>query len=60
MKQWVEEEQREVEAGLHGEGVRTKVAEGVVYKKMEFVAANRDVLGVLQSVAQQVALFFVS
>ena len=33
---------------------KLKKGEGLKYKKMEFVEANRDVLGVLQNVATQV------
>lgn len=52
VKEWVAAEVLEVKEGKHGE--MGKVAEGLVYKKMEFVEANRDILGVLKSVAQQV------
>lgn len=37
-------------------GKPLKPNEGLVYKKMQFVAANRDVLGVLQAVGEQVVL----
>jgi delta8-fatty-acid desaturase len=59
VKGWVEAEQlaypqyQATFKGMGGEG-KGKIAEGLIYKKMEFVEANRDVLGVLQSVAQQV------
>lgn len=56
VRAWVEEEQALVasQGSKFGAMVERKEAEGLVYKKMEFVEANRDVLGVLQSVAQQV------
>lgn len=59
VKEWVESERVEFERyqtllkGM-GQDEGGKRAEGLIYKKMEFVEANRDVLGVLQSVAQQV------
>lgn len=37
-------------------GEKLKPNEGLVYKKMEFVEANRSVLGVLKNVAQQASL----
>lgn len=52
VEEWVIEEQALVKDGWKGE--KLKEGEGLVYKKMRFVEANRDVLGVLQSVAQQV------
>ncbi|KAI5478641.1 delta8-fatty-acid desaturase [Pseudohyphozyma bogoriensis] len=53
VEKWVKEEQALVVDGVW-EGHRLKENEGLVFKKMEFVEANRDVLGVLESVAQQV------
>lgn len=55
VEKWVLEEQELVQDGIF-EGEKLKKGEGLVYKKMEFVEANRDVLGVLKSVAQQVHL----
>ena len=50
LKTWVEEEQ----ALVREREWKLKEGEGLLYKKMEFVEANRDVLGVLQNVATQV------
>ena len=50
LKEWVEEEQ----ALVRERDWKLKKGEGLKYKKMEFVEANRDVLGVLQNVATQV------
>lgn len=54
VEKWVLEEQALVEKGWKGD--KLKEGEGLVYLKMEFVQANRSVLGVLKSVGQQVHL----
>lgn len=51
-EKWVEKERAEVEGGVW-RGVRLKDGEGLRYKRMEFVEANRSVLGVLRNVAKQ-------
>lgn len=55
VSQWVKEEQELVKDG-YWNGEKLKEGEGLVYKKMQFVEANRDVLGVLKSVAEQAKL----
>jgi delta8-fatty-acid desaturase len=50
---WVEEERELVKDGTW-EGEKLKENEGLIYKHMSFVEGNRDVLGVLQAVGQQV------
>lgn len=54
LEKWVAMEQAQVKDGCWN-GVRLKDGEGLRYKKMDFVDANRDVLGVLRNVASQVA-----
>lgn len=51
---WVEEEQELVKDGMW-KGEKLKENEGLVYKHMSFVEGNKDVLGVLKDVADQVS-----
>lgn len=53
LEKWVKMEQDLVKAGTWN-GVKLKDNEGLKYKKMDFVDANRDVLAVLRNVARQV------
>lgn len=55
VEQWVKEEQDLVKDGTF-KGRKLKPNEGLVYKKMTFVEGNKDVLGVLKAVADQVHL----
>lgn len=55
VEKWVIAEQALVADGKFN-GIALKRNEGLVYKKMQFVEANRDVLGVLKAVADQVVL----
>lgn len=53
MAKWVEEEQELVKDGMW-KGQKLRKNEGLVYKHMTFVEGNKDVLGVLKDVADQV------
>ena len=55
VEKWVQAENALVADGMW-KGKPLKPNEGLVYKKMQFVNANRDVLGVLQDVGAQVKL----
>ncbi|KAM0754728.1 fatty acid/sphingolipid desaturase [Meredithblackwellia eburnea MCA 4105] len=55
VEKWVLAEQELVKDGMW-KGKPLKPNEGLVYKKMRFVEANRSVLGVLKAVGDQVAL----
>ncbi|SGY76268.1 BQ5605_C005g03479 [Microbotryum silenes-dioicae] len=52
VEKWVQDEQDKVGE----EGWKLKRGEGLVYKKMGFVEGNKDVLGTLKGVAEQVKL----
>ncbi|KAK4698818.1 hypothetical protein P7C70_g7452, partial [Phenoliferia sp. Uapishka_3] len=55
VEKWVKAENELVKNGYFN-GKKLKKNEGLVYKRMYFVEANQDVLGVLKSVGQQVKL----